>query len=555
MRKVWLFGALVLTGCFGCDRLLAQLLHDRGEGGGGGTGGVPVADGGAGNSGAAPDGGGAGGQGGGPGIACGTLTLTDTITLAPAAAGQLYTRCQTLGPEAGWQVALSPTGDRLAARTGAGTVRLIATDSWTELAQLGSPLGRMDAVAFSPDGTALATLSAEMGEVTLWNAADGRMQRSFAGPPASGVDASASQLAFSSDGARLATSLGTVIDLGTGTTTSWLTGAPETFTLTVNPENLGFSRAGGGIPVLRFTAGDARLFLELDFQVGDSPTSTRLELVDPATGAATVLFSAFSRALLGYAVSPDGRFAAQGTTEEAGAAGLTVFDARTGTQLAFDPSFAGTVLGFSRDGNELLTETGTTVMVVGSADLHSINQFTVPAGVTFLGVSPASDLVGSVSGTTSWWAPATGAVVHTSAYPLTAATWSGDGRFGTGTGDPAALFHFWRESDDAQLCGPPSDTTTAPALAALGTPGPVNLGIDSTRVTSSDGSLAVTSSFVIHDHATDYEALGVTDTASMTLLRQFGAFIETVTPPIAISVPSGATLYTPQGPDVAAWCR
>src|SRR6185437_3143278 len=315
MRKVWLFGALVLTGCFGCDRLLAQLLHDRGEGGGGGTGGVPVADGGAGNSGAAPDGGGAGGQGGGPGIACGTLTLTDTITLAPAAAGQLYTRCQTLGPEAGWQVALSPTGDRLAARTGAGTVRLISTDS-----------------------TALATLSAEMGEVTLWNAADGRMQRSFAGPPASGVDASASQLAFSSDGARLATSLGTVIDLGTGTTTSWLTGAPETFTLTVNPENLGFSRAGGGIPVLRFTAGDARLFLELDFQVGDSPTSTRLELVDPATGAATVLFSAFSRALLGYAVSPDGRFAAQGTTEEAGAAGLTVFDARTGTQLAFDPS-------------------------------------------------------------------------------------------------------------------------------------------------------------------------------------------------------------------------
>src|SRR6185312_4903122 len=206
MRKMWLFGALVLTGCFGCDRLLAQLLHDRGEGGGGGTGGVPVADGGAGNSGAAPDGGGAGGQGGGPGIACGTLTLTDTITLAPAAAGQLYTRCQTLGPEAGWQVALSPTGDRLAARTGAGTVRLIATDSSTELAQLGSPLGRMDAVAFSPDGTALATLSAEMGEVTLWNAVDGRMQRSLAGPPASGVDASASQLAFSSDGARLATS-------------------------------------------------------------------------------------------------------------------------------------------------------------------------------------------------------------------------------------------------------------------------------------------------------------------------------------------------------------
>ncbi|HEY6476579.1 MAG TPA: hypothetical protein VI456_08335 [Polyangia bacterium] len=557
MRVFYVLAGVVVAGSFGCDRLLEQLLHDRGKGSQGGEMGMS-SDGGTGNMGGA--GGmmaGAGGAGGasGPGMACGALTFSQTIALGPSAAGQNYVRCQTLGPESGWQVTLSPTGDRLAARTGAGTVRLLATDPWGEIAQLGAPLGQIDAVAFSPDGTVLAALSAEMGEVTLWNAADGTLARSFAGPPASGVDTTASALAFSSDGGRLATSLGTIIDLGARSTTSWLTGAAGTFTLVGNPESLAFSSpAGGGIPVVRFTAGDARLFVETDFQIGDSPTSTRLELRDPATGAQTVLYNFFSRGLQGYAVSPDGRFVALTATAEAATQGfnpgLTVFDATTGAQVAFDPSLAWTVLGFSRDGSELFSETGTTVTVVGSTDLHSINQFPVPLGITFLGVSPANDFVGSVSGATSWWDPATGAVVHSSAYPLAALIWSGDGRFGAGTGDPGALFHLWREADDAQLCGPAADTTLAPALASLGTAGPAG---ENQSATSADGSVTVSSAFVVHTHATNYDALSVTDTASGALLRQFGAMNGTES--IAISSPSGARLYTPQGPDVAVWCR
>jgi WD40 repeat protein len=483
------------------------------------------------------------------------LPLSQTIALAPRAPDQAYVRCQTLGPEADWQVTLSPTGDRLAARTGAGTVRLLATDPWREIAQIGSPLGQLDAAAFSPDGATLAALSAEMGEVTLWNAADGTLARRFIAPAASGVDTTASALAFSSDGGRLATSLGTIINLATGIETSWLSGAPLMPMLGDNPENLGpSSLVGGGIPAMRFTSGDLRLFIETDFQVGNSPTSTRLELRAPATGAQVVLYSFFSRGLLGDAVSPDGRFIAQATTAEAGAqgfpAGLTIFDGPTGAQVAFDPSFTGSVLGFSRDGSQIFTETGTTVTVSGSGDLHLVNQFTVPAGVVFLGVSPAGDLVGSVSGATSWWDPATGAIVRTFGHPLTAITWSADGRFGAGTGDPAALFHFWREADGAQLCGPTADTSTAPTLASLGTAGPA---AESQSVTSTDGSLTVTSTFVIHAHAANYDALSVTDTASATLLRQFGATIGTE--PIAVSVPSGARLYTPQGPDVAVWCR
>jgi len=554
MRVAWLLvGMLLMVWGSGCeDSFLQELLHGRGDRSPGGSVGTPASDAGAGGSatgmGGAPDGAsGGGGQGAGPGVACGPLSLSSTIVLAPAAAGQNYVRCQTLGPETGWQVALSPTGDRLAARTGAGTLRLLATGSWTELAQLGSPLGTIDAVAFSPDGATLATLSAEMGEVTLWSAHDGTLQRSFAGAPASGIDTHPAGLAFSSDGGRLATSLGTVIDLTGGTTPSGQTPA-------LNPENLGFTAGGNRVPLIRFVAADARLLLETDYQVGNSPTSTRLALQDPATGAQVVLYDFYSRGLSGYAVSPDGRFIARATTPEAGgqgfAAGLAIFDATSSAQIAFDPSFTGAVLGFSRDGGRLFTETGTTVSAVGASDLHPISQFTAPAGVTFLGVSPANELVGALSGTTSWWNPATGAIVKTLSYSLAAATWSGDGRFGAGTGDPAALFHFWRESDDGQLCGPPADSTTAPALASLGTAGPAG---ENQTVTSSDGTLTVSSAFVIHTHAASYDALNVKATATGALLRQFGA--TPGTQPSAISNPSGDRLYTTQGADVAAWCR
>ena len=53
---------------------------------------------------------------------------------------------ETLGPEADWKVTLSPSGNRLAAVTGAGTVRLVATDTWSD-AQLASPLGQVRATS------------------------------------------------------------------------------------------------------------------------------------------------------------------------------------------------------------------------------------------------------------------------------------------------------------------------------------------------------------------------------------------------------------------------
>src|SRR3954468_15224136 len=174
----------------GCDdsglvrRLGSQSNSDQGgsvSGAGGrasGTGGA-VASGyggsGAGGAGGCDGVGGAGGAAGASAVGvCSPFDLSPSFELAPSAPGQNYVRCQTLGPEAGWQeIALAPDGQHVAARTGAGTVRLIATNPWHEVAQIASPLGVLDAAAFTPDGQSLAVLSAEMGEVTLWRAGDG----------------------------------------------------------------------------------------------------------------------------------------------------------------------------------------------------------------------------------------------------------------------------------------------------------------------------------------------------------------------------------------------
>jgi hypothetical protein len=190
------------------------------------------------------------------------------------------------------------------------------------------------------------------------------------------------------------------------------------------------------------------------------------------------------------------------------------------------------------------------VAALDSVDLRTVGQIGWPAGAAFLGVSPAGDLVASTSGATSWWDPVTGAIVRTAGFALTSLTWSRAGRFGAGSGDAAALFHFWRETDGTELCGPPADASSAPALESLGTPGPVQEG---GTATSADGGLTVTAAFVVHTHATNYDALAVTDTATGARLRQFGATIGVE--PLAISRPSGDRLYTPLGPDVAVLCR
>ena len=70
-----------------------------------------------------------------PALCSGGLALASTLTLSPVPAGRPFTRCATLGPDMRWTPTLSPDGSRLAARTPTGTVRLLDTASWREVAQ------------------------------------------------------------------------------------------------------------------------------------------------------------------------------------------------------------------------------------------------------------------------------------------------------------------------------------------------------------------------------------------------------------------------------------
>ncbi len=196
------------------------------------------------------------------------------------------------------------------------------------------------------------------------------------------------------------------------------------------------------------------------------------------------------------------------------------------------------------------------VSALAVADLQPVKQFSWPDGTVFLGVSPAGNVVGSTpiqasGGSTTWFDPATGAVVRTVGYPLQRIVWTPDGKLGAGTGDPAVLFHLWAEPDGAALCAPAVSGPPAPALATLGTFDDPNL---TPMLTSDNGSIVITNPFVIHTHATDWTALNVNAGNDGSLLRLFGA-TGGGGRPIAISRPSGARLYTTQGPDVAVWCR
>jgi WD40 repeat protein len=462
---------------------------------------------------------------------CGNVSLSTTFQSMPAQESDHYVRCETRGPEMGTRAVVSSDGNRVAVVTSSGTARLFGTRPWREITQIAAPIGAIDAVAFAPDGSWLATLSAEMGTVTLWSPESGARGRTFSGPPASTVDTRASALAFSPDGRFLATSLGIVIDLVAG------------------ESSMAFN--GGTVRHLEF-ATDRYLFVDFEYQIGNSPVSRRLFIVDRTSGAQTTLFEMYDRALTGYAISADHRLVAVGRTEEAEVGGfergLHLFRAEGGTLVAKDNAFAGTVLGFSHDGARLFTAENGQVMVRDTADLHVIRSFAWAVDpINFLGVSPNDELVARTEGSTRWWSTSTGTIVKTVSRALTSAAWTADGSYGVGPTTSGSMFAFWRESDLSVRCAPAAIGGTAPSLESLGTVVDAN-----GNGTSTDGSIAVTTELFVHTHATNYYTATVSRTATGEVLRRFSP---SPSRPLAMSNPDAARLFTNEGQAVAVWCQ
>jgi len=390
----------------------------------------------------------------------------------PAAFGQAYVRCGTLGPETGWHVSLSPDGSRLAALTSAGTVRVFETRTWRAIVQLVAPLGRIDAVRFSPDGTRLATVAGEMGEVSIWRAQDGTLERSFTVPAPPASEELRVAISFSSDGNRLATNIGSLIDLTAGVATDLLTGVARNVTRALNPEVPGPGGSPGAPPAhLQFMGCDRTVFFDGRAQTGDSPPSESIGVLEPGTGWSSILFGNRADALTGFAVSADGLRIAIGRSFETDGhpPGLSVYDGVTGQEIVRDPNPWGQVLGWSHDHTRLYAVTAGTVHALDGGNLHEVSHFPWPADGHFVGVSPADLLIISSGGTTSWWDPATGHAVRTLGFALAEVTFSADGTLGAGSGAPdTALFHLWREDDGAELCAPAAPGSAA-AVTALAT--------------------------------------------------------------------------------------
>ena len=477
--------------------------------------------------------------------ACGTpLMLSGAMRLAPVDPGQRYVRCGTYGPEQAWHVTLSPGGRFLAAQTSAGTVRLVDVQRWREVAQFASPVGRLDAVAFSPDGLHLATLSAEAGEVTTWRTADGAVERSWALTPGSTIDTTQSSLAYAADGRTIVTSLGVDLDVldDPGTLEVVDTSGPvATETPQVDPES---TADGVAFPSLQLVANDTAALVQGDYQVGDSNVSTRLLLYPLPAGPPIELFDAWKTYLEGYAASPDGQLVAFASGVEP-SAGLHLASAATGAEIASDPTFIGSVLAFAPDSATLYVQEAGVVLSLDARTLRPLGSFQLGDGDIFKAVAPNGDLVAIGAGSTSWWDPATGTMVRSVPFAADQIAWSRDGGLEVLTGG-GALFHAYRAADGAELCASPAGGPTITYLTTSPAGGQIGYGYEdgTVEVASARGSAAT---MRVQTGTTRILDLAIADTGERVAVSGLSPGLHT-TPQPAVTVfdmASGATLAAP----------
>lgn len=377
---------------------------------------------------------------------CTEIRPSGVLRSAPPPPGYPYLRCGTLAGEVQWHPLLSPDHRRLAVLTNAGTVRLVDTADWTEIAELVSPLGGFDAIAFSPDSKWLAAESQEAGQVTLFDALDASVVRNVRVRPVEQQEWApfTASLAFSPDSRQIATSLQVVIDLPSGALHGW-----------DGPAGVEHpARSGYEADRMDFLAGGHLLTHGTVISVGPTAIddTERLSIVDPATRSRVNLYASSGgvHGLTGYAVAADRTLIAVSDASRAPGP-LRVYEVGQTQPLAVDPLPGLTVLAFSHDSRELYTLTQNEIEVLDAKTLRSLRRFPWTFRAQFLGLSPAGLLVGANDFETSWWDPTTGQRVRTLSVQLKEVSWSADGELGTGT-SAGALLHVWRERDGAELC-------------------------------------------------------------------------------------------------------
>lgn len=456
--------------------------------------------------------------------------------VAPARPEESFLRCGTRAGENRWSSSLSADHRRVLAHTNAGTVRLIATERWEELAELASPSGRIEAAAFSPDGTLLATTSEAAGQLTLWRADDGSFVRSFLVRPPSLDITFWSNLTFSPDGRYIVTALQTVTDLVTGETRDWKGATATLEKPVVDANSPGPQRwVAGGEYILsydRYWAAGASVYAQLSWTrraTGEQAVIFRERATQPPTST--------------YALSPTGLDLAMANSYE----GVVMVALGSSTRTLVT-SKKLQILGFSADGGELYMATGGAFEVWDARTRAQLRSFPWPAQARYLGLAPDGSLVIATNTESSWWDPQTGERVRTLPFALLRASWSADGAYGVGETNDTLLV-AWAEADGTILRRVPRPTVTLPVLAWNGS---------RVRLTT-EFPVALRAGSFGHFQATDWYGVQVLDRATGRLLREFPM---TNSPNAELEL-NGARLLTLErdqsfqhtDPYVAVWCR
>jgi len=223
-----------------------------------------------------------------------------------------------------WAVDYSPDGSRLATASYDGTAKV--WDTTTSLELLILKTGSIDDIAFSPNGTQLATVSLVDSNAKIWDASTGRLLITF-----SGHTGGVSHVAFDPDGTRIATAS------ADGTAKVWdVSNGKELFTLVGHADivsSVSFSPDGTRLITSSWDA---------TVKVWDATTGRELNTIS----------GIFDEAVSVAYFSPDGTRIFVAVSDL-----IRVFDAATGQELFTMTGHNNTIydIAFSSDGMRLAT--------------------------------------------------------------------------------------------------------------------------------------------------------------------------------------------------------